>query len=79
MIKMKKTIASLILAASMGGSLAIAAPAQAYDMMYWFGTKSACQTALDKARPGFGSFVRLERGCFKNGNGYAYTVIYRKG
>lgn len=45
--------------------------------MYWFGTKAACNAALDKARPGFGSFVRLTQGCVRNGNGYAYTVAWR--
>jgi len=50
---------------------------QAGADMYWFHTQSQSQAALNKAQPGFGSFVRLDRCCFKNGNGYSYTVLYR--
>jgi len=36
-----------------------------------------CESRLDAARPGFGSYVRLVEGCVRNGNGYAYTVVWR--
>lgn len=80
MNNLKKTLASAAVATSIlvGGGIALAAPAQAASThAYWFGTKPACDAALNKARPGFGSFVRLVQGCVHNGNGYAYTVVWR--
>jgi hypothetical protein len=80
MNKLKKRIASAFVATSIlaGGGIALAAPAEAASThVYWFGTKPACDSSLNAARPGFGSYVRLVQGCVKNGNGYAYTVVWR--
>lgn len=79
MRKLRKHLMSLATVSALVGASALAAagPAQASSHMYWFGTKASCNAALDKARPGFGSFVRLTQGCVRNGNGYAYTVAWR--
>lgn len=78
---LKKKIVSTSVALTLvsGAGLALATPAQAAGMTYWFHTKSACVAALDKARPGFGSFVRLVHGCQPNGTAgaYDYEVAYR--
>lgn len=77
-MRKKITAAATILALTTGAGLAMAMPAEAAStQQFWFGTKAACNTALDKARPGFGSYVRLVNGCIANGNGYAYRVAYR--
>ena len=80
MTNLKKKIASIFAATSIlaGGGIALAAPAEASSTyVYWFHTKATCEANLNAARPGFGSYVRLVEGCVRNGNGYAYTVVWR--
>lgn len=80
MMKLKTKLASAAVATSMlvGGGIALALPAQASErVVYWNGSKALCESRLDAARPGFGSYVRLVQGCVPNGNGYAYTVVWR--
>ena len=83
MMNLKRKLASAAVATSMlvGGGIAVALPAQAADAskyhVYWTGSKAACEANLAAARPGFGSYVRLVEGCVKNGNGYAYTTLWR--